>query len=161
LAFYNYFVHGTQPEVTIAQNKSIYDYCAGVRAKGEWKFVATCLEDGSILDNKLPKTLRYYVSTQGCKLRKLKEEWGVPAKPTTEDLFSEQAIWSNVPILLQVKSIKLEADKCMEQLVNRVDPKKQFEDYDVDYKFYIKKIRKEIKNIDPEYSQAMQDFYAE
>jgi hypothetical protein len=49
----------------------------------------------------------------------------------------------------------------MEQLVNRVDPKKQFEDYDVDYKFYIKKIRKEIKNIDPEYSQAMQDFYAE
>jgi hypothetical protein len=159
LAFYNYFVHGKQPEMTIAENKSIYDYCAGVRAKGEWKFVATCLEDGSILDNKLPKTLRYYVSTKGCKLRKLKEEWGVPEKPAVDDLFSLQQEWSDVPILMGVKTIKLEADNCMEQVVNRVDSKKEFEDYDIDYKFYIKKIRKEIKNIDPEYSQAMHDFY--
>jgi hypothetical protein len=159
IAYYNYFVHGVEPEITIAQNQNIFDYCAGVRAKGEWKFVATCLSDGSIIDNKLPKTLRYYVSTKGCKLRKLKEEWGVPAKPTTEDLFSEQETWSDKPILLQVKSIKLEADNCMEQLNNRIDESKTFDDYEVDTMFYIKKIRKEIKNIDPVSTVKMNNFY--
>jgi hypothetical protein len=159
IAYYNYFVHGVEPEITIAQNQNIFDYCAGVRAKGEWKFVATCLEDGSIIDNKLPKTLRYYVSTKGCKLRKLKEEWAVPKKPTEEDLFSQQALYSNTPILTQVKSIKLEADRCLEQLNNRIDESKTFDDYEVDTLFYIKKIRKEIKNIDPVSTVKMNNFY--
>jgi hypothetical protein len=164
LAYYNYFVHNQQPETTISQNKNIYDYCAGVRAKGEWKFASTCVTSGSIVENNLPKTLRYYVSTKGCKLRKVKEVWGIPEEKTEPDLFSAIDTPNNdepKEVLLDVKSIKLEADNCMEQIVNRVDPNKSFEEYNIDYKFYIKKIRKEIKNIDPEYSQSMQNFYAE
>jgi hypothetical protein len=159
IAYYNYFIHGIEPEHTIAKSKNIFDYCAGVRAKGDWKFVATCLEDGSIIDNNLPKTLRYYVSTSGCKLRKVKEEWGVVEKPTQNDLFSEQEEWTDEPRLLGVKSAKLEADNCMEQIVNRIDTSKQFDDYNIDIMFYLKKIRKELKNIDPLGTLKMNNFY--
>jgi hypothetical protein len=41
----------------------------------------------------------------------------------------------------------------MEQVANRINPNKPFEDYEVNHDFYIKKIRKEIENIDPQYSQ--------
>lgn len=163
IAFYNYFVHGIEPEKTLGSNKNIFDYCAGVRAKGEWKFVATCIEDGSIEDSKLPKTLRYYISNKGCKLVKVKEIWGLPTvQEETNDLFSDlpkENIDPNKPILLEVKNIRLEASSCMEQLANRIDLSKPFEEYDVDYRFYLKNIRKEIKNIDPEYSQAASNFY--
>jgi hypothetical protein len=125
IALYNYFLHKIDPEETIKVSKNIMDYCAGVRAKGEWKFVATCLEDGSILDNKLPKTLRYYRSTQGCKVRKIKEE-GVT-----------------------VKAIKLEADNTLEVIMNRYDATIDFDDYKVDVNYHLKCIRNEIKKINP------------
>lgn len=39
-AIYNYFVNGILPEDYLEQNKNIYDYCAGVKAKGDWRFEA-------------------------------------------------------------------------------------------------------------------------
>jgi hypothetical protein len=47
----------------------------------------------------------------------------------------------------------------MEQLNNRIDESKTFDDYEVDTMFYIKKIRKEIKNIDPVSTVKMNNFY--
>ena len=126
IALYNYFVLGIEPSQTLSECKNIMDYCAGVRAKGTWKFVATCLEDGSILDNNLPKTIRYYRSNKGCKIRKLKEE-----------------------SQFEVKSIKLEADKVLENILNRYDSVIPFESYNVDMGFHLRKINNEIQNIQP------------
>lgn len=126
IALYNYFVLGIKPEDTLKECKNIMDYCAGVRAKGNWKFVSTCLEDGSILDNNLPKTIRYYRSNRGCKIRKLKQD-------------SEY----------DVKSIKLEADKVLENILNKHNKLIPFDSYNVDMGFHLRKINSEIQNIQP------------
>jgi hypothetical protein len=128
--------------MTIASNKNIYDYCAGVRAKGAWKLKATCVEEGIVGDKGLPKTLRYFVATKGCKFVKIKEN----PNPTGIGL-------------PEVKIIKLEAENCLEQALNRINPGKPFSDYPIDVKFYIRKIRREINNIDPKHSQEAMDFY--
>lgn len=124
LALYNYFVHNQEPEKTLAECKNIFDYCAGVRAKGTWVFVGSILKDGVIVEDKLPKTLRYYRSDKGYKIKKVKGD----------DL---------------KRSIKLEADSSLEMPMNRYDASIPFEDYNIDKGFYLRKIRKEIENIQP------------
>jgi hypothetical protein len=37
-AWYAYFVHGTKPEDFLKKNRNIFDYCAGVKLRGDWKF---------------------------------------------------------------------------------------------------------------------------
>jgi hypothetical protein len=39
-AIFNYFVKGIQPRDFLVHNRNIFDYCGGVRAKGNWKFEA-------------------------------------------------------------------------------------------------------------------------
>jgi hypothetical protein len=126
LAYYNYFVHNQSPEVTISQNKNIYDYCAGVRAVGGFSFDFTCITDGMQHTDKLQKTLRYYMSKKGCKILKVKDD----------------------------KVIKVEASKSLERLLNKYDASVPFEDYQIDEQFYIQQIKKEINNIDPIESQG-------
>ena len=36
-AIYAHFIYGTKPEDYLAQNQNIFDYCGGIKAKGEWK----------------------------------------------------------------------------------------------------------------------------
>jgi len=140
IALYNYFVHNKQPEITISENKNIFDYCAGVRMKGDWKLNATCVTDGSVIGTNLPKTLRYYIANKGCKFIKVKE------------IFTDGE-------LTEVKNIKLEAQNCLEQEANRINPNKNFEEYNLNLSFYIKKIRKEINSLEPKHSQAAMNFY--
>ena len=63
---YNYFIHGIQPETFIKTNKNIFDFCAGKKIIGDWKFYAEYPENRE----KLQKTIRYYVSNTGAKLVK-------------------------------------------------------------------------------------------
>ena len=37
-AIYAYFVEGIKPENYLASNTNLYDYCAGVKIKGNWYF---------------------------------------------------------------------------------------------------------------------------
>lgn len=41
-ALFEYFVNDVLPEQSLAANNSIYDYCAGVKIKGDWKFQQIC-----------------------------------------------------------------------------------------------------------------------
>ena len=63
---YNYFIHGIQPETFIKTNKNIFDFCAGKKIIGDWKFYAEYPEHREALQ----KTIRYYVSNIGAKLVK-------------------------------------------------------------------------------------------
>lgn len=69
-AVYHYFVFGTIPEMYLAKNRNIFDYCAGVKAKGDWEFVEECLINGTLELRKLQGIVRYYISPQGCKIMK-------------------------------------------------------------------------------------------
>ena len=121
IAYYNYFVHGQSPEKTLAENKNIFDYCAGTRAIGGWKFNLTCYTDGSLDTSPTQKTLRYYISRKGCKILKVKDG----------------------------KVIKIEAAKCLERIMNKYK-EQPFDEYEIDIPFYLNEINKEIKKIEPQ-----------
>lgn len=119
-AIYAYFVHGTKPEDFLEQNTDIYDYCGGVKAKGGWHFVERQIVDGKLVNNKLQKIIRYYVSNQGCKLVKCHQDG---------------------------REIQVESGEWLQTTVNKIDTSKAFDKYDINKKYYLEEIYKEIEGI--------------
>jgi len=114
---FNYFVNGIDPETYINSNKNIFDYCGGVKIKGDWKFVEHCVKEGDYIKNELQHTLRYYISNSGSKIIKTH--------------FSND------------REIQIEAGQWMQTVfINYVE--KPFEEYNINLKYYIQKVRKEI-----------------
>jgi hypothetical protein len=120
IAYYYYFVHNQDPEITLRENKNIYDYCGGTRAIGGWKFYLTCMTNGEVDTHTTQKTLRYYMSKKGCKILKISGD----------------------------RAIKIEASKSLERIMNKFEEKK-FDDYEIDMQFYLREINKEINKILP------------
>ena len=119
-ALYEYFVNGVKPEDYLETNKNIFDYCAGVKIKGEWYFMADYIKGGVHHRDKLQKIIRYYVSTSGVKLSKCHPDG---------------------------RQIQVEAGKWVQTVFNKyVD--KPFEDYQIDKRYYLEQIYQEITNIE-------------
>ena len=119
-AIHAYFVDGTKPEDFLEQNKNIYDYCAGVKAKAGWYFVERKIVDGELINNKLQKIIRYYVSNEGCKLVKCHQDG---------------------------REIQVESGEWLQTTVNKIDTSKPFDKYDINKKYYLEEIYKEIEGI--------------
>lgn len=119
-AIYNYFVNDIPPEKYLADNRNIFDYCGGVKIKGDWEFVQTCIINREIVYQKLQQTLRYYISEKGCKIIK-------------------RNIHDN-------REIQLESGKWMQELFINYE-EKAWKDYHVDDRYYLEAIQKEIENI--------------
>ncbi len=151
IAIYNYFIHNVEPEKTVLGNRNIYDFCAGIRARGEWKVIQTCIEDGAIYDADSQKTIRYFVSNKGCKLIKRKVSYA----PEDRTVINQQG--SVVKEIKkgdkEIKEIKVEAGPTMEQVAIKIDNSKPFKEYNINYSFYIKKIKEEIENVQPLFTQ--------
>lgn len=120
-AIYAYFVHGTDPEVFLAQNKDITDYCAGVKAKAGWYFEEQYVDNGQLVVNRLQKIVRYYVSNTGSKLVKCHKDGRI---------------------------IQVEAGQWLQTTINRIDKDKPFEDYDINQQYYLEEIYKQIEQIE-------------
>ena len=120
-AIYDFFINNITPEDSLAANKNIFDYCGGAKAKGDWKFVETCVSKGIVTKRDLQKVTRYYVSKKGCKMIKTNKSDG--------------------------REIQVEAGKWLQTEYNKHDPNKPFESYDINKEFYLSKIYKEIANI--------------
>jgi len=127
-AIYNYFVNNIPPERYLTENRNIFDYCAGVKIKGDWKFQQTCVIDGQISYEDLQNTIRYYISKGGCKIIKVNKSDG--------------------------RQIQLEAGQWMQQIFNKVE-KKKWEEYDIDEDYYLSYIYREIANILPKQSNQL------
>ena len=119
-AIYNYFVNDIPPEKYLADNRNIFDYCGGVKIKGDWEFKQTCIINRELVYKELQQTLRYYISEKGCKIIK-------------------KHIRDN-------REIQLESGKWMQQLFIDYE-KKDWKDYHVDDRYYLEAITKEIENI--------------
>jgi len=119
-AIYAYLVHGVKPEEFLEQNQNILDYCGGVKAKGAWHFVERNIIDGQLVNKKLQKIIRYYVSNNGCKLVKCHTDG---------------------------REIQVEAGEWMQTTMNQM-VNKPFEEYDIDIKYYIDAIYREINQIE-------------
>lgn len=120
-AIYDFFVNNITPEQSLENNKNIFDYCGGAKAKGDWKFQETCVIDGKVVTRDLQKVTRYYVSRRGCKMIKVNKSDG--------------------------REIQVEAGKWLQSEYNKHDPSKSFDSFDINKEFYLSKIYKEIANI--------------
>jgi hypothetical protein len=124
-AIYNYFVNDIPPEKYLAENRNIFDYCAGVKIKGDWKFRQTYVKEGTLGYEDLQSTIRYYISNTGCKIIKVNKTDG--------------------------REIQVESGQWMQTVFNKAE-KKKWEDYDVNDDYYLSYIYREISNVIPKES---------
>ena len=125
-ALHAYFVEGIKPEKFIAENLNIFDFCGGVKIKGDWRFTEHKVEDGTYVEGKLQDTIRYYITKNGSKIIK---------KHNTDG-----------------REIQVEAGRWLQKLMINYE-EKPFEDYQVNYDYYLEKVRKEIESLEPSSNQ--------
>ena len=119
-AIYAYFVDGTLPEDTLKENKNILDYCIGGKSKGNWQQVARSIKDKEGYEENLQKINRYYISNKGVKIIKVNKT--------------------------DKREIQLESGRWMQTIFNDIK-EKEWKDYDINQKYYLDAIEKEIDNI--------------
>ena len=125
-ALHAYFVEGKNPEEVIRSGNNIYDYCGGVKIKGDWSFYEHCVDKGEYKVDKLQQTLRYYICKQGSKVIKKNNSDG--------------------------REIQVEAGKWLQQVLNtHVDM--PIEDFEINYEYYIERVKKEIQGLEPVINQ--------
>jgi hypothetical protein len=119
-AIYAFFVYGTKPEDFLINNTNIYDYCGAVKAKAGWYFVDRQIINGELVNKKLQKINRYFISDTGGKLVKCNNDG---------------------------REIQAESGGWLQTIVNRLDANIPFENYNINSKYYLEEIYKEIENI--------------
>ena len=129
-ALYAFFVNDIVPEQYLQQNRNIFDYCGGVKSKGEWYFKETCVINGVLQERRLQKVVRYYISTKGCKILKYNPDG---------------------------RHIQIESGQWMQQEFNQYQ-EKPWEEYKVNEAYYLDKIYTEIGNIKAPVSNQMSLF---
>jgi hypothetical protein len=121
-AIHAYFVDGIEPEDFLAANQNIFDYCGGVKIKGDWEFYELGIRHGDPFMYLLQHTIRYFVSKSGSKIIK---------KNNTDG-----------------REIQVEAGKWMQTIM--IDyQEKDFSEYDINFKYYLDNIYKEIRSLEP------------
>lgn len=121
-AIHAYFVDGIQPEDFLAANQNIFDYCGGVKIKGDWEFYQLGIMHGDPFMYLLQHTIRYFVSKSGSKIIKRNNTDG--------------------------REIQVEAGKWMQTIM--IDyQEKEFSEYDINFKYYLDNIYKEIRSLEP------------
>lgn len=120
-ALYQYFVNGVDPKITVEKCKNIYDFCAGVKSRGEWKFWEIGVENCEYFERPLKKIVRYYISNRGSKIVK-------------------RNVHDN-------REIQTESGSVYQTIFNTYVAK-DWDDYNINYKYYLNKIQDEIDNIE-------------
>jgi len=122
-ALYHYFLNGITPDEYLQANQdNIYDYCGGVKIKGNWEFIKHDVVEGQAIKEKLQKTLRYYISNNGCKIIKTNKS--------------------------DKREIQLESGRWLQDILNKREDL-LWEEYEINYQYYLESIRKELMNIVP------------
>lgn len=126
-AIYAYFTLGIQPEDFLLQNQDIYDYCAGVKSKGQWYFEERYVDHGELKINRLQKIVRYYISNNGVKLVKCNPDG---------------------------RTIQVESGDWMQTVINKIDPLVSIDQHDINTAYYLDEIYKQINQIEAVKSRA-------
>jgi hypothetical protein len=117
-----YFVHGIDPREFLQSQTNIFDFCAGKKIRGDWKFIKEFIDNGEHKKEELQHTIRYYMSNSGCKIMK--------------DNYADG------------RSAQTEAGKYLQTVfIDYVE--KDIKDYDLNYDYYLEKIMKEIHKLEP------------
>lgn len=135
IALQAYYSKGTEPEETIMNHSNIFDFCLGVKSKGDNKLVHLNSKTGEEI--KLQKVNRYYISTNGNNLLKR-------LKPLSNKSISNQLdIFGNIDDGTREQEVEA---NWLSTIYNK-HINKQISEYQIDYSFYLKKVKKIINNI--------------
>lgn len=119
-AIYEYFINNVNPVDYLKTNRNIFDYCAGAKLKGDWYFEKRYVENGVYHSERLQKLIRYFVSNKGVKLIKCNPDG---------------------------REIQLESGNFLQSIFNKSETK-NWEDYDINESYYLKRIYSEIEKIE-------------
>lgn len=126
-ALEQYFINNVPIEKYVKECKDIYDFCLGVKIKRDFNLQKYTIENGKLVEETLhEQVVRYYVSHSNCSLKK---KYKPGAKKYGQKPTEVQKGWNMT-------------------YFNRFEDK-PFDEYKVDYRFYLERIRKIIKEIDP------------
>lgn len=133
-AVHDYWVKDIPVEKTIKEWRRIFDFCAGVKAKksdvkGASRYELWEVKDRQIIKQKLSKTVRYFISKKGGTLIKFYED----------NSFAQV----EAPIMKGKKLIK----EWKVTYFNKAYYPDNFEDYNIDYSYYISKSKEWINDI--------------
>jgi hypothetical protein len=179
-AWYEYFVNGVNPEDYLKTNRNIFDYCAGVKLKGDWKFesVETVREPDEEFKKYTLLQKREYLRKNGweeswsldnwvrCDAKNKEANNGLDTDHAFRYAVSKSSIVKRTELqkmvryynsnqgvkLLKVhkhdgRQLQLQAGKTRQTVFNKYE-KKDWESYNVDEAFYMRKIREEIAKIE-------------
>ena len=125
-AIHAYFVDGIDPETFLKDNQNIFDYCGGVKIRGDWQFYEHAVVNGIFEKKPLQHTIRYFISNRGSKIIKTN--------------------------LLDGREIQVESGKWMQTVfIDYIE--KPYSDYNINMNFYLEKIKKEIDSLEPNRNQ--------
>jgi hypothetical protein len=119
---FNFLIHKTPIEDYIRNYRNIYHFCAFVKAPHGWKFKKLSTINGDYVEENIQKDVRYYVSVKGSKILKCNINDG--------------------------RKIQVEAGKWMQTEFN-LYKEKPWEEYDIDYKYYIEAVYNELETLIP------------
>jgi hypothetical protein len=124
IAVEKWFVDGIRPGITITGHRNIFDFCIGVKASRNYHYETIDKTGKSEVYHRM---IRYYVSTDGKKLVKVKN-------PEAE---------TDGPAMSQCEAGEW---KCT--VANLIDQSRPIEEYNIDYEYYIQKAEERIYAIE-------------
>jgi len=119
-AIYEYFINGIAPEDYIKSTTNIFDYCYGVKLKGNAKFKEVYVEDGIVKEKLHKKVLRYLVTEKGSKILRETEK----------------------------ESKQLIGGKYLQTICNNMSVLPEFSKVGIDFNYYLGKIYSEIHSLE-------------
>ena len=128
IALEKYYTQGIPVEETIKNHRNIFDFCIAKKASRDYFYRSVNKKTGTQVD--LNKLIRYYCSkNKGEKLYKIK-------KASSDKPGPEQSV--------------CESKSDLQILFNKPFQVEKWEDYNIDYEFYISEAYKIIDKIEPE-----------
>ena len=186
MALHEFFVNGVEPIDTIKANKNIFDFCGGVKIKGDWRFIEHFVEKE--ID---PKYLNYtlqqkkdYLLVNGWEQSWSDDNWvrcnavnkeantGASTEaafrhiaPKVGGIYKTHEIQNTIRYYMSNggskivkknntdnREIQIEAGKWMQSIFINYE-EKEFSEYDINYDYYIQKVKKEIEGLLPNRNQ--------
>lgn len=131
IALEKYFTQGIPVEETVKNHRNIFDFCIAKKASRDYFYRSVDRKTGTVTD--LNKLVRYYCSKEiGEKLYKMKS-------PNSDKTGPEKS--------------NCESDSDLQVLYNKPFTVENWEDYGVDYTYYIRATNKIIDKISPIYQR--------
>lgn len=122
LALEAFYTSGINPRTFIMNHKNIFDFCIGIKSVGSWYYESRKLMDSKYMVDRLQKINRIYISKKGGKIIKCNTDG---------------------------REGQVNAGSWLSTVYNKHEDK-EFDQYDINYDYYVKRVYEIISSVQPE-----------